>query len=69
MKRLNISNLIKIVVMGICIIILAKDFITLFAGIITSNSISFTWYGFVVDMILMILFDIYYLELFGGNYE
>lgn len=65
MKKVNLVNLIKLTIMGLCIVILLGDFINIFGGIISGVSVGLTWYGVIVDTMLLILGSMIYEELFG----
>ena len=65
MRKVNFVNLVKLMAMGICIVILLKDFVNIFGGVISGISVGLTWYGVVVDTMLLILSSMIYEDLFG----
>jgi hypothetical protein len=65
MRKVNFVNLVKLMAMGICIVILLKDFVNIFGGVISGVSVGLTWYGVIVDTMLLILGSMIYEDLFG----
>lgn len=65
MKKVNLVNLIKLTIMGLCIVILLGDFVNIFGGVISGVSVGLTWYGVIVDTMLLILGSMIYEDLFG----
>lgn len=53
MKKINIKNLIKFIILIIAAVILISDFLTILTGIILGNSVSLTYFGIFVDIIAM----------------
>lgn len=66
-KRIRWENILKLIIMGICLGIILSDFGKLFISIFQDISISFTWYGLYIDMSLLILFGILFDDLFGDD--
>ena len=52
-KKLNVKNLIKLIIMVICILILVIDYVRLIYWTFNGTSIGFTWYGLVIDFIAL----------------
>ena len=59
-KKLNIKNLVKLIALMVLLIIVGVDFIKL----LVIPSISFTWFGFWIEISLLILIEILYEDLF-----
>ena len=49
MKKIKWKNLIKLVVMGACIVLLLHDFVAIVLSIFNDNSLGLTFYGMLVD--------------------
>ena len=52
-RKLNVKNLIKLIIMVICILILVIDYVKLIYWTFNGTSIGFTWYGLVIDFIAL----------------
>lgn len=59
-KKLNVANLVKLIVMVVCSLVLITDYIRLFI----TPSISFTWFGLLVEFTLVVIVGIIYEDLF-----
>ena len=59
-KKLNVANLVKLIVMVICGLILITDYTRFFI----TPAISFTWFGLFIDFGLIIITGIIYEDLF-----
>ena len=59
-RKLNVVNLVKLIVMVVCSLILITDYIRLFI----TPSISFTWFGLLVEFNLIVIVGIIYEDLF-----
>lgn len=59
-KKLNVANLVKLIVMVVCGLILITDYISFFI----TPAISFTWFGLLVEFTLVVIVGIIYEDLF-----
>lgn len=63
-KKLNVGNLIKLIVMAICILIVASDYFNIIINIFKGVTIGFTWFGLIIDFILLFTIEIICSNLF-----
>jgi len=69
MKKVNLKNLIKLIIMGGCIVLLLSDFVTILVEIFKGVSLGLSVYGVIIDTVCLILLIVIYDDLFGDEDE
>ena len=63
-KKLNVGNLIKLVIMICCGLIVMSDYLTILINMFKGNTVGFTWFGIIINIILLFVIEIIYQNLF-----
>ena len=66
-KRLNLVNLIKLIILVGCLLIPISDVLKIFYYSFKGMTVGFSWYGIIIDLMLLFTFELIYDDLFGGN--
>ena len=64
MRKLNVGNLIKLIIMVACVLVVVCDYSKIIIGIFKGVTIGFTWYGLIIDFVLLFTTEIIYNNLF-----
>lgn len=63
-RKLNWKNLIKLIIMVCCVLIASSDYLTILINIFKGITVGFTWYGIIINIILLFIVQIIYEDLF-----
>ena len=63
-RKMNITNLILLIIMLGCIGIIAFDYLRIIISMFGSYTLGFTWFGIIVDFTALITADLIYQNLF-----
>lgn len=63
-KKLNIGNLIKLIIMGGSILIVVLDYLKVILNCFKGTTLGFTWYGIIIDLTLLVIVEAIYKNLF-----
>lgn len=63
-KKLNITNLILLIIMIVCVGLVAIDYLKIIISMFGSYNLGFTWFGIIIDFTALITADLIYQNLF-----
>lgn len=63
-KRLNVKNLILLIIMVVCIALPAIDYLKIIISMCGSYALGFTWYGLFIDFTALFTAELIYQNLF-----
>ena len=63
-KKLNVANLILLIIMVTCIGLVAIDYLKIIISMFGSYNLGFTWFGIIVDFTALFTAELIYQNLF-----
>lgn len=66
-RKINWGNLIKLIIMAFCILIVVYDYANIIISMFGKYTLGFTWYGIIINLILLSISQIIYSDLFERN--